>query len=366
MLTVIFYSFILLSSTFFVWLSEKGRTRFDRKTLLGIAFLLVFIPSAIRYDVGTDYLSYLNIFRHPTILENYKIKEPGFYFINWFLHTNGFHSQWMFATFAFIFTTIAFITYPRNNAWLLHFLFFSMLWLSSFNIIRQSVALSWCMLSIFCFFNKRYIWFVILALIATSFHRSAIFILLSGFIALIPLNSTFRSRIIPIVFIAIIGYSYLNIDKILFYIQNVLSLVGLNSYLEYFSNPKHFTSRNSGSGISYLAKILFSIYIIMNTKSLVQLNSNYWLITLLNFLYALAMALANNIIIFGRMTDTFAIAPIIGGLLLLQLPNNTRAHRLVLYSFLLFLLLLFIKLSFGIPTSYSNPKLMPFQTIFSE
>lgn len=62
MATVIFYNFILLSSTFFVWLSEKGKGNLERYFFLGLAFLLVCVPAAIRYDVGADYMSYLAIY----------------------------------------------------------------------------------------------------------------------------------------------------------------------------------------------------------------------------------------------------------------------------------------------------------------
>ncbi len=64
MTTLIFYNFIFFSSTFFVWLSEKGHTYFDRIIILSIAFLIIFLPSAIRYDIGVDYLNYLEIYNN--------------------------------------------------------------------------------------------------------------------------------------------------------------------------------------------------------------------------------------------------------------------------------------------------------------
>lgn len=104
MTTVIFYNFILLSSTFFVWLSEKGRTYLDRWVLLFIAFLIIFMPSALRYGIGADYFNYLEIYQNPSLLEFYKNKhEYGFYYINKFLRSVDAHFQWSFAVFAFIF-----------------------------------------------------------------------------------------------------------------------------------------------------------------------------------------------------------------------------------------------------------------------
>src|SRR5690554_5084354 len=103
MTTVFFYNLILLGSTLFVWLSEKMRYKLDRLLVLGVAFLLVFLPSAIRYDIGTDYLNYLEIYKSGSYI-NYKFTEPAFYFINCFLDSIGVHFQWLFAVLAFIFT----------------------------------------------------------------------------------------------------------------------------------------------------------------------------------------------------------------------------------------------------------------------
>ena len=365
MSTILFYNFILFSSTFFVWLSEKGRTRFDRVCFLSIAFLLVFIPSAIRFDVGTDYLSYLNIFENPVRLETYKYKEPAFYYINWLLNSIDAHFQWMFAILAFIFTIVTFATYPCKKAWLLHFLFFSTLWFFSFNGMRQAVALAWCFLATFYFFHRKHSYFFVLTMIGAAFHQSAIFILLTGILALIPLSSQLKIRILPTIFIICIILTYFYMEVVLKYIEQILVLLGLSKYANYF-NSKYFAIRDFGSGLGILAKILFSIYIIWNTKPLLKLNQNFWLLILLTFIYAIGSVLANSVIIFERMSATFSIAPIIGAFSLSRIPNNKQIHQLVLVIFLLFLTLSFIKLSFGIPTSYADPKRMPYKTIFTE
>ena len=363
--TVLFYNFILFSSTFFVYLSEKGRRKIDRQFLLGIAFLLVFVPSAIRYDIGTDYMAYKEIYENPVRLIKY-LKEPGFYFVNWFLSKIGAHFQWMFATYAFIFTAVAFKAYPKKGAWLLHFLFFSMLWFFSFNGMRQAVALSWCFLALFAFFEKRYVWFVLLTLVGSTFHQSALFITAAGLMALIPLSWHIKTRLAPLVFVGFIIFTYVSMNIVLVYMEQILNLVGLTKYSGYFSSAKHFIARDFGTGLGVLAKVLFSIYIIWNAKAFIKQNKNYWLLIVLVFAYAVGVVLADKIIIFGRMADTFVVAPIVAGYLLLQLPSNKQINRIVLGAFLVFLALSFIKDGMGIETSYADPKRNPYQTIFME
>lgn len=365
MVTVLFYTTILLSSTFFVYLSEKGRKKIDRLFLLGIAFLFVFVPSAIRYDIGVDYLAYKEIYENSKILSGY-LKEPGFYFVNWFLSKLGAHFQWMFATIAFIFTAVAFKAYPRKHACLLHFLFFSSLWYFSFNGMRQAVALAWCLLALVYFIENRYIYFFIFSFIGATFHLSALFILISGLASLIPLTKGTKSKVLPLVFVSIIITTYISMNIILIYIEQLLNFLGFVRYAGYFSSVKHFITRDFGTGIGVLIKIIFSIYIILNSKIFIQTNKNYWLLICLTFVYAVGAVLASRIIIFGRMANTFIVAPILGAYILFFLKKNKNFHRFVLAMFISFLFFAFIKDGMGIETSYANPKRNPYQTIFSE
>lgn len=364
MITVIFYSSILLFSTLFVWLSERGRTRIDCWIFLCIAFLLVFIPSAIRYDIGTDYLNYLRILESGSYVE-YRFKEPIFYFINLFIDSTGLGFQWLFFIFSFIFTFVAFKSYSRKNSWLLHFLFFSMLWFFSFNGIRQAIALSFCLLALFNYFERRYVWFFVLVVIASFFHQSALLVGLAGILAFIPLLFQFKAHIAPLVFIAILAVGFFSINIILFYMEQTLNLLGMTKYASYFHNSKHFIPRDFGTGLGVLAKVMFSIYVIFNTKSYLYHNKRYWLLIALIFAYSLGLVLANNIVIFGRMASTFAVAQVVGAYILWHLPRNTKINRLVVIGFSLFLILSFVKDGFGVPSTYGDPKRNPYQTIFN-
>lgn len=59
------------------------------------------------------------------------------------------------------------------------FLFFS------FNGVRQAVSISFVLLALFCFFDKRYVKFIIYTVVGSLFHQSAILIAILGAIALI-------------------------------------------------------------------------------------------------------------------------------------------------------------------------------------
>ena len=115
-----------------------------------------------------------------------------------------------------------------------------------------------------------------LTLIGATFHQSALFITVAGFAALIPLGNQIKYRVAPYAFIGFIIFTYISMNVVLTYMEQILSLVGLTKYAGYFSSAKHFVARDFGTGLGVLAKVLFSIYIIWNAKAFIKQNKNYW------------------------------------------------------------------------------------------
>ncbi|HEF8786764.1 TPA: EpsG family protein, partial [Providencia alcalifaciens] len=327
-----------------------------------IAFFIIFIPSAIRYGIGTDFFNYIKIYNH---IENYEWMEKGFYYINLFLKYTDAPSQWSLIVFSFIFTFTAFLSYPRKNGWVVHFIFMAMLWFFSLNGIRQGIAAAFCLLALFSYFHKNLFYFILLTLIGALFHKSALFVTSVGFLSLIPMGFPLKTKILPWVFIILIIFTATSVSIITLYIEQILRVLGFYKYAGYFSSY-HFSMRDYGSGLGVLIKVIFSIYIIVNTKSILKLNDKYWLLIILTFIYASSAVLANSIIIFDRMAEAFVVSIIVSSYILLQLPEKKQIHRIVLAIFMSFLLLAFIKTSFGIPTSYGDPQLNPYVTIFDE
>lgn len=361
MLTALLYLSILLLSTFFVYISEKGKGRLEHFTFLFIAFLIVFIPSAIRYDIGTDFLSYLNIYNN---LDLYTNIEPGYYLLNWILNQLGAPSQWIYVVTSFIFTYAIFKAYPQSRAWVIHFAAFSLLLFFSFNGTRQALAIAFCLIAVFKFFKKEYVKFVVLILIGSSFHTSALVILLCGLLALIPLRYSLKARTLPIVFIIAIALTFVSVNLVVRYIEQILTLLRLTQYSGYFTSG-YFNAVDSGSGLAALVKILFSVYIITQTRPFLKMNPQYWFLILLTFFYTISVILATNIVIFGRMQMVFIISPILGLYFLPLLPQRNQFNKVVSLLFITFLLLLFIKDSLNTYSGFGpDPKLNPYKSIF--
>lgn len=362
MASILFYIFILLSSTFFVYISDKGKGLLEKRVFLSIAFLLVFIPSAIRYDVGTDFPNYVDIYNSLDVYS--ETLEPAFVSLLYLLKALNLNSQWLFISSAFIFTLALFGSYPKKNAWIIHFAAIGMLWFASFNIIRQSLAIAFTLLAVSYFMDKKYYKFFIICFIGVLFHFSAVFIILLGVLALIPVRRSLKSRTIPIIFISLIAITYISMQLIINYIQLILEFMRLDFYLGYFES-EHFIQKDFGSGLGALTKVLFSTYIIFNAKSILEYNEAYWIIIPLNFLYAVSTILANDVIIFGRMQEIFILSPVISLYILNQIPIKRQQHKIVFILFATYIFLNFCKESIGAKTSYADPKLNPYKTILT-
>src|SRR5690554_6268916 len=88
-MTFVLYNSILLLSTLFVYLSDKIAGKYGKFFLLSIAFLILYLPAAIRFNIGSDYLSYKDIFY--TIASSSAVKyETGFVLLNKIVYFFGF------------------------------------------------------------------------------------------------------------------------------------------------------------------------------------------------------------------------------------------------------------------------------------
>ena len=74
--TFILYNAILLLSVLFAYYAEHSKTRRSRILARYSLFMVLFVPSVLRYDIGTDYASYVDSFNFSS---EYKQTEIVFY-----------------------------------------------------------------------------------------------------------------------------------------------------------------------------------------------------------------------------------------------------------------------------------------------
>ena len=153
-----------------------------RRSCLFLIALILMIPAILRQETGNDYLRYVEFF-HLASIDAYVPTEAGF---NWLAKAVyglcGYENYLLlFAIYAVmtILTMLAVIRQQAENFCFSFFLFMMFgYYFQSFNTMRYYFALSLSLLAMTCLLRRQYAGFVILVLLASLFHKTALITLL--------------------------------------------------------------------------------------------------------------------------------------------------------------------------------------------
>lgn len=156
----------------------KSRQRTVNRICVSALFLLLFTVSALRFGTGNDYLTYIVRF-HDVRTGNHVITEPGFNLIVKAIY--GFLQDEyyivVFAVFA-AFTVLVFVAaiYQQSRDYVLSvYLYLALgLYFQSYNTVRYYFALGILLYSMRPFIQKQYVKFVLIVLLASLFHKTAL------------------------------------------------------------------------------------------------------------------------------------------------------------------------------------------------
>ncbi len=148
---------------------------------LGIIFILLFMVSALRLNVGNDYLKYVE-FMHLVYSRAYVPTEAGFNGLTYIVYFLCGFENYLLVFALFSFATIAFFMkgiYDQSKWFSLSFILFMLLGLyfQSLSTVRYYLALAIALYSIKFVIQKDWPRFVLLVLIGSLFHKSLLVIL---------------------------------------------------------------------------------------------------------------------------------------------------------------------------------------------
>lgn len=229
---------------------EIYRKDFENPYLKKLVFFLVIIfliiISGIRYQVGTDFISYLNIFnRIDSISSNaaYGYLEYGFRLMIVFFKSLNFPPLFLF----FVFSVISYIFLGagilKSSKYPFVSLFtFIMIFMISylFNVLRQGIAMSILIYLIPDIKEKNLIRVLLFSLIAVSMHSTGYLILLCFAVYHIPVNR----RVYVLATLGSIIY-YFNSEQFYRFVSSLLSSNlqdKMISYMERFPGGVDLTS----------------------------------------------------------------------------------------------------------------------------
>lgn len=280
-------------------------------------FMLLFIPSALRYGIGTDYVNYLWIFNTIKAGGSYKITEFGWEILNILVSKTGLPFQVLVAI-ASLFTILPFFKTEKKDFFIVILLFSCLYYLNSFNITRQVVAMAIIWLAYLQLLKKEYINAYMLVFLAAAFHNFALIFTLVFFVSeFIPLT---KKRLLFIV-IAFIALSSVFIKYVLPY------LAKLTRYTSYYNT--YYMDNNISviallkSSVRYTV-LLFMVFFIDEEKvTKKELNYVLWLTLLL----ATTDFIGISLFIIQRIRIYFFIAYIALGKLLIH--NTGKIQKIV-------------------------------------
>jgi len=153
-----------------------------KKILIFVSGLPLFLVSALRYNVGTDYLSYRYLFTAINTGMRYREIEPIYLLLNKIVYWLGGNSQWVFAVCAAIIVyLIAISSFDESSSPGFSLVLFVLTnyYFYSLNAVRQMTGMAFLVFSIRYIRKRELFKFSIFVFIAAGFHSSCLVFLIA-------------------------------------------------------------------------------------------------------------------------------------------------------------------------------------------
>jgi len=320
LLTYIIYNSILLFVGIFSFLVENAKSSSQAWFSKSMVFFILFIPAAIRYGIGTDYVNYAFVYKFPLFAERLEI---GYFYLQKVLQNLNADVQWIFVITSFlIYLPICFFV-PKKYYFLTLVFFVLTFYLPSYSMIRQAIAVSFIVVGVIQIVENKNLYGIFVMALAATFHLSALFVMPLVFLRFISFKTIY---LLPLVILS--SYLIVNLDFI-----NILfnSSLFLNSRYNVYATNKFSEIATINSGIGVMLRLILPFTVLFFQNRITKENRNYRLYIVLTICYILAIVLALNIRIFGRLADLFSfISFLVVGPLIYSFPSKKNRQVLMI------------------------------------
>lgn len=303
--TFILYNCIMLSSSLWVLISRKNHKNFFLITASILVFFIFFVPSVIRYNIGADYWSYVNIY------EKFKVygeigQEFGFEVLLRFLRFFDFDAFYLFFFSSLLIYFPLFFYSNKDYRPVLIFGYCCFFYLVSYNLIRSAIALSF----IVVFFEdyikngfrfRQWIYF----LIAFFFHKTSLLLVFFIPFALLNVNLIVLGKKRIVLFCFVLFFSYIKSDLIFIVFEDFLFILQMLSY-DYYVNSSYLESLNSKISLGFILKLSLIMLSFFYMKNVPERMAR--VLCFAGFFVAFSSILMLSIDIFSRLERFFIFA----------------------------------------------------------
>lgn len=352
---------IILVLTFLVYLPYEpaivnvhgvNRRSKQRNRLLSFLFVLaVILVFGLRYEVGTDYASYIGIFERVRAGDAFVARrfEPGFVLLNRAFVAFGLPPQTIILTiFAFSFLLL-YSTIPHDGMiglLSLVLLFTTGPVFAMTNIVRQYFAISICVFVFIRWYDKKPVYKLLGIALAFLFHFSAPAFLLAF---LVP-----RKRIRPWVWIVgLVGAFFLsgNIIGVLVAISNRFPAV-FGRFIGYLESTQ-LSRPVSGLGIRAVLEPIAFVSLSAYTRKFSEKQHFMFNLVFIGMILRFATL---EVVVFSRVASYFLVFLFLALPQFICVPRSKSVKALVIVSTILYSLLLFSRI-------LSSAQWVPYQSV---
>ena len=356
------YIGILTASSVFSFCYSKSRDKSAQVVFITLCFLSLFVPAAVRYGIGIDYVNYALLF-NKIAAEKEVSQEVGFVFICKFLQFLHLSYHFLFVAFSFFTLFFVFVSVPKRYFYTgipcyvlaVHFM--------SYSAIRQELACAIFLFACKFFFDKKYILYLFWCVIAILNHTSALLLaVLLSFFQLLPLLSAKKYLAL---YIGAFVFFHITKNTLIDFIMT--KILAFTPYAKYALNAyaSHETEMGSGMGL-FLKLVILAVFLSLVLDSSISNKKKKFCI---GFVFSMLAAreLSTVLYIFMRLVVVMGIVHVNLAVLSCQSKNPLKKIWLAFVYMLLFVL--FIKDIFSSTIRpelrFSGKQIYPYVSIFN-
>lgn len=259
--SLLFYLIAFAISTFLVVYGSRKSTR----VFAWIGILIPILVSGLRSYVGTDYGTYEAMYQElgslslPEYLQSFaELYEIGAYWfasLSYTITNNATLFYFLFSILTVVFFYMGLQRFGIKNRWLVYFLFLMTVFPMSFNIMRQTLAMSIMFYAASFIMERRFVKYILLIIFATCFHKTAL-IALPAYLMSFFIKKDTRISVRLAIMTTIFSAGLILLTPVMINI-----LFGSVDFLDKF--VKYNDSDQVSSGVVLIAKLIMFIFTIV-------------------------------------------------------------------------------------------------------
>lgn len=312
---VVYLTSFILSIAWIVFFSKRyvcvGRKRYNLQIW---SIVPLFIVASIRYNVGTDYEEYVNIFYRISMGINYT-KEPLYRLLNSYVAKLGGTYVAVFAICAFLFLYFTYSQIIKDSIYpglSVILLFGTTYYFCFLNGMRQLIAAAILLYSIRFIEEKDLFKFSLFVLLATGFHYSSILFFIIYFMSKMELTP----KKVLFISVGIFAFSEL--------LVNIgIRIISITPYAKYIDSIFDTGSMNWIRFLIQVSVLVFCSFFYSNTEK-------YRIYYSIQFITTCVIGFSGKIVLIRRLMWTFGLATLI--IIPLAIGNiKSKGKRMIAY-----------------------------------